>query len=61
MNPGAMLRVCSSDRVIKLIIQDQPSKTSLIFYFGLEGLGGIDMDTDENENVGQYMFVLLCR
>ncbi|KAJ7940888.1 glycoside hydrolase [Mycena leptocephala] len=29
---------------------DQPSKTSLIFYFGLEGLGGIDMDTDEDEN-----------
>jgi hypothetical protein len=61
MNPGAMLRVCSSDRVIKSIIQDQPSKTSLIFYFGLEGLGGFDMDTDENENVGQYMFVSLCR
>ncbi|KAJ7273466.1 glycoside hydrolase family 63 protein [Mycena haematopus] len=29
---------------------DKPSHPSLIFYFGLEGLGGIDMDTDENEN-----------
>ncbi|KAJ6513917.1 glycoside hydrolase [Mycena vitilis] len=29
---------------------DKPSHPSLIFYFGLEGLGGIDMDTDEDEN-----------
>ncbi|KAJ7172722.1 glycoside hydrolase [Mycena filopes] len=29
---------------------DVPSRTSLIFYFGLEGLGGIDMDTDEEDN-----------
>ncbi|KAJ7752098.1 glycoside hydrolase [Mycena metata] len=29
---------------------DVPSRTSLIFYFGLEGLGGIDMDTDEQDN-----------
>ncbi|KAL5511441.1 CWH41 [Sanghuangporus vaninii] len=27
-----------------------PSRTSFIFYFGIEGLGGIDMDTDEDEN-----------
>jgi len=27
-----------------------PSRPSLIFYFGLEGLGGLDMDTDEDEN-----------
>ncbi|KAJ7905251.1 glycoside hydrolase [Mycena olivaceomarginata] len=29
---------------------DKPSTPSLIFYFGLEGLGGIDLDTDEDEN-----------
>ncbi|KAJ7470519.1 glycoside hydrolase [Mycena latifolia] len=29
---------------------DLASRPSLIFYFGLEGLGGIDMDTDEEEN-----------
>lgn len=23
----------------------------MIFYFGLEGLGGLDMDTDEDDNV----------
>ncbi|KIK63875.1 glycoside hydrolase family 63 protein [Collybiopsis luxurians FD-317 M1] len=28
----------------------RPSRISTIFYFGLEGLGGIDMDTDEEEN-----------
>ncbi|EJD02084.1 glycoside hydrolase family 63 protein [Fomitiporia mediterranea MF3/22] len=27
-----------------------PSRTSFIFYFGVDGLGGIDMDTDEDEN-----------
>ncbi|KAJ7581002.1 glycoside hydrolase [Mycena floridula] len=27
-----------------------PSKPSLIFYFGLEGLGSLDLETDENEN-----------
>ncbi|KAJ7715951.1 glycoside hydrolase [Mycena maculata] len=34
----------------KPINPDVPSHPSLIFYFGLEGLGGIDMDTDEDEN-----------
>ncbi|KAJ7489943.1 glycoside hydrolase [Mycena galericulata] len=29
---------------------DLPSRPSLIFYFGLEGMGGMDMDTDEDEN-----------
>ncbi|TFY83454.1 hypothetical protein EWM64_g561 [Hericium alpestre] len=29
---------------------DRPSRTSFIFYAGLEGLGGLDMETDENEN-----------
>ena len=29
----------------------RPLRLSTIFYMGLEGLGGIDMETDENENV----------
>ncbi|KAG5650166.1 hypothetical protein H0H81_000476, partial [Sphagnurus paluster] len=29
---------------------DLPSRISTIFYFGLEGLGGLEMETDENEN-----------
>ena len=29
-----------------------PSRVSAIFYAGLDGLGGIDMVTDEDENVG---------
>ncbi|THH15032.1 hypothetical protein EW146_g5398 [Bondarzewia mesenterica] len=29
---------------------DIPSRTSLIFYLGLEGLGGFDMDTEEDGN-----------
>ncbi|KAF5376548.1 hypothetical protein D9757_008280 [Collybiopsis confluens] len=28
----------------------KPSRISTIFYFGLEGLGGIDMDTDEEDD-----------
>lgn len=30
---------------------EYPSRISTIFYLGLEGLGGIDLITDENENV----------
>ncbi|KAF8061451.1 glycoside hydrolase [Lyophyllum atratum] len=29
---------------------DVPSRISTIFYFGLEGLGGLEMETDEDEN-----------
>lgn len=28
----------------------KPSRVSTIFYFGLEGLGGLEMETDENDN-----------
>lgn len=28
-----------------------PSRTSMLFYLGIEGLGGLDMDTEEDENV----------
>jgi hypothetical protein len=30
---------------------EYPSRISTIFYLGLEGLGGIDLITDEDENV----------
>ncbi|KAF8270316.1 glycoside hydrolase [Lactarius quietus] len=33
------------------IIEEQPSRTSFIFYAGLEGMGGLDLETDEDENV----------
>ncbi|KAF5386975.1 hypothetical protein D9615_001779 [Tricholomella constricta] len=29
---------------------DVPSRISTIFYFGLEGIGGLEMETDEDEN-----------
>ncbi|GLB35277.1 putative glycosyl hydrolase family 63 N-terminal domain [Lyophyllum shimeji] len=32
------------------IARDLPSRVSTIFYFGLEGLGGLEMETDEDEN-----------
>jgi hypothetical protein len=28
-----------------------PTRTSFIFYLGLEGIGGLDMETNEDENV----------
>lgn len=36
---------------LKLSETDVPSRISTIFYVGLEGLGGVDLDTEENENV----------
>src|ERR1700729_3942730 len=36
-----------------------PSQNSVIFYLGLEGLGGLDMDSDEEENVG-YNLAIPC-
>ncbi|KAN0141302.1 Glycoside hydrolase [Lactarius tabidus] len=32
------------------IIEGKPSRTSFIFYTGLEGMGGLDLETDEDEN-----------
>ncbi|KAF7322776.1 Mannosyl-oligosaccharide glucosidase [Mycena chlorophos] len=32
------------------IDEDRPSRVSTIFYFGIEGLGGLDMETEEEEN-----------
>ncbi|KAG6914889.1 hypothetical protein DXG01_014733 [Tephrocybe rancida] len=37
---------------------DVPSRISTIFYFGLEGLGGLEMETDEDENGIQGEFRL---
>jgi Glycosyl hydrolase family 63 N-terminal domain len=34
----------------------KPSRTSFIFYAGMEGMGGLDMETDENENVRSIYF-----
>jgi len=39
----------------------RPSRTSFIFYAGLEGMGGLDLETDENENVRNNSFRLLRR
>lgn len=36
-----------------------PSQNSVIFYFGLEGLGGLDMDSNEEENVGPNISLAL--
>ena len=33
-----------------------PSHTSFIFYAGLEGMGGLDLETDEDENVRGSFF-----
>ncbi|KAI0003238.1 glycoside hydrolase [Russula compacta] len=32
------------------INEGKPSRTSFIFYAGLEGMGGVDLETDEDEN-----------
>lgn len=33
---------------------DTPSQPSVIFYLGLEGMGGLEMDTDEEEDVKHF-------
>ena len=35
-----------------------PSRISTVFYVGLEGLGGIDMDNEEDENVSGYYMTI---
>lgn len=46
---------CAIKVIQSLLLQcgvpGRPLRLSTIFYMGLEGLGGIDMETDENENV----------
>lgn len=37
--------------ISKLNLPEKPSRISTIFYFGLEGLGGLDMETNENDDV----------
>lgn len=37
----------------------KPSRTSFIFYAGLEGMGGLELETDEDENVRDNLFCLL--
>ena len=35
--------------------QALPSRISAIFYAGMEGLGGIELDNEESDNVGHYI------
>jgi hypothetical protein len=37
--------------ISNLNFPEKPSRISTIFYFGLEGLGGLDMETNENDDV----------
>ncbi len=34
---------------------EKPSQISTVFYFGLEGLGGLEMETEEDENVRPFL------
>ena len=38
---------------------EEPSRTSFIFYAGLEGMGGLELETDEDENVHDNSFCLI--
>jgi hypothetical protein len=44
-------RFVNCKRLITSLSLDVPARISLVFYAGLEGIGGLDMETDENENV----------
>lgn len=52
-NQLTLVRLCCSITSVLCLIQckDKYMRTSMIFYSGMEGLGGLDMDTDEDENV----------
>lgn len=34
---------------------DKPSRISCIFYVGLDGLGGLDMETEEDDHVSMHI------
>ena len=36
---------------LKVGYAEKPLRSSIIFYAGMDGLGGLEMDTEENENV----------
>jgi len=42
-----------------VLCTEKPSRSSFIFYAGLEGLGGLDLETDEDENVCDNSFCSL--
>ena len=44
---------------LTVALSEIPSRTSFVFYAGLEGLGGLELETDENENVRNNSFCLL--
>lgn len=39
----------------KFAVVDNPSRVSCIFYVGLDGLGGLDMETEEDDHVGIHI------
>ncbi len=45
--------------VLTVALSGIPSRTSFVFYAGLEGLGGLELETDEDENVRNNSFCLL--
>ena len=53
---GVPLNRCTSNykqTILPLLTSNQAalSRTSMIFYLGLEGLGGLDMETPEDDHV----------
>ena len=53
-----MTRITPKDLLIRL---DRVSRISTVFYMGLEGVGGIEMESDEDENVSiPTMSVMTC-
>ena len=37
--------------VLILILSGQPMRLSVLYYFGLEGLGSLDWESEQNEDV----------
>lgn len=44
--------------ILRIASVELPSRTSFVFYLGLEGFGGLEMETDEDENVSCSKLVL---
>jgi mannosyl-oligosaccharide glucosidase len=38
------------------MFSDKPLRISMLWYLGMEGLGGIDLENDEDEDVGSSVF-----
>lgn len=46
--PDVTQKIIYSNLALRI---DRVSRISTIFYMGLEGVGGLEMETDEDENV----------